>query len=138
MLQYLWQRIIEETLTPDDIRYGTKEQIRAACLHSAPIGIEIDVAHRLPGSQTTEQQLFTITVNHVDEVGICFVESGSRILRLEQWSCRIQSCELRRFLDNVLVQGYCSNRDSFVPVSLSLLIKMKDGKFDVETSINEI
>lgn len=79
-------------LTPNDVRHSAQKQIRASSLHSATIRIEIHVAHGLPGTEATEQQLFTVAVDYVDEIGIRLVEPGSCILGFEQWSRGVQSC----------------------------------------------
>ena len=71
-------------LTPNNVGYSAEKEIRTTGLHPSPVGIKVNVAHRLPRSETTEDQLFPIAMNDVDECCVGLVEPGTWILGLEE------------------------------------------------------
>lgn len=93
---FLYTYLRKKLHTPNDVRHSSDENIRATSLHSSTIGIEINVTHWLPRAESSEYQLFTIAVYHVDEISICLVQSSSGILRFEERSSWIQSWWVRK------------------------------------------
>lgn len=84
------------TLTPQNISYRTKEQVGATFLHSASIWVKIHMAHWLPRTQASKDQILTIRMDDINKHGVSRIQTSPRILTLKQRSCRIQSYKNRQ------------------------------------------
>lgn len=78
-------------LTPNHIADSSDEQVGASLLHPASVRIEIDVAHRRPGSQSAHVDLLAIRMDDIHQIGIRRIQSRSRIVILEKRTRRIQT-----------------------------------------------
>lgn len=82
----------QKKLTPDDVGDSAKEDIRASALHFAAIRIIVYVTHGLPRTESAQDQLLAVTVNHVHEIRVRRVQASPRVLRVEKRPRGIQSC----------------------------------------------
>lgn len=82
---------------PNNVSHSADEQVGATGLHSTAVGIEIDMAHRLPTAQTAEDEIFAIRVDHIcgKKVSALRNESGSA-LNYPQTQHRFRQALLRR------------------------------------------
>lgn len=78
-------------LTPKNIGYSTKEKVRATFLHPASIWIKIHIAHWLPRTQASEDEILAIRVDDVNKHSIGRIQTSPRVLTLKQRSSRVQS-----------------------------------------------
>jgi hypothetical protein len=81
------------TLTPQNISYGSKEQIGATFLHSASIWVKIHMAHWLPRTQASKDQILAIRMDDVNKHGVGRIQTSPRVLTLKQRRSGIQSCK---------------------------------------------
>lgn len=60
-------------------------------LHAAAVGVEVDVAERLGGSQSAQDQGFAIGMDDVHELCVAAVQPRAGILVFEQWTGWVQT-----------------------------------------------
>ena len=62
-------------LTIDEVVETANEQVLAASLRLAPVGIVVHVADGLPGAQPPDDEGVTVGVDHINKVCICLVQA---------------------------------------------------------------
>lgn len=85
-----WENNDVYILTPDDVGDGADEQVGAALLHPATVWVIVHVSHRLPGTQSAQNEILAIRVYHIHELCVRRVQPRFWVLVLEQWSGRVQ------------------------------------------------
>lgn len=80
-------------LTPNHVADGSDKEIRASFLHATTVGVEIDVAHWGPGSQSAHVDFLAVGMDDVNQIGVGRIQSNSRVVIFKQRTSRIESCE---------------------------------------------
>ena len=62
-------------LTVDEVVETANEQVLAASLRLAPIGIVVHVADGFPGAQPANDEGVPVGVDHVNKVCVCLVQA---------------------------------------------------------------
>ena len=80
-----------DLLTPDEVAEGAEEEVGAALLHAAAVGVEVDVSQLVPGAEAAAQQRVAVRVDDVHKLGVTGVQAGRRRVALEQRTSRVQT-----------------------------------------------
>lgn len=85
-------KLLDDSPTVDEVVEPPDDEVLAAPLGAAAVGVEVDVADGLGDAEAAHDEGLAVGVHHVHVQGVRLVQPHRRVVALEQGAGGVQAC----------------------------------------------